>query len=63
MNHGMTKCHVPSFGYCDHDSDLVYRIHIEFGTYLLNSLRQEVQIWSVNASLDGGVSHTILGSL
>ena len=44
-------------------SDLVSRIGIESGVfdYLLYSLRQEFQIWCVDASMDGGVSHTILG--
>ena len=33
------------------------------GAYLLYSLRYESQIWCVDASWDGGVSHTIFGSL
>ena len=33
------------------------------GAYLLYSLRQESQIWCVDASWDGGVSRTIFGSL
>ena len=37
-------------------SDLVSRIRIESGVYLLYSLRYEFQIWYVNASWNGGVS-------
>ena len=33
------------------------------GPYLLYSLRQEFQIWCVDTSWDGGVSHTIFGLL
>ena len=43
-------------------SDLVLRITVS-RAYLLYSLREESQIWCVNVSGDGGVSHTILGSL
>ena len=31
--------------------------------YLLHSLRSESHIWFVDASWDGGVSHTIFGCL
>ena len=44
-------------------SDLVSRISIESGAYLLYSWRQEFQIWCVDASMYGGVSFTIFGSL
>ena len=44
-------------------SDLVSRISIESGAYLLYSLRWEFQIRCVNTPWDGGVSHTIFGSL
>ena len=54
----MTECHISFSG----DFDLVLRIIVPEG-YLLNSLRKEFQIWCVNASSDGGVSHTIFGSL
>ena len=43
-------------------SDLVFRI-IVFGAYLLYYLRQESQIWCVDASWDDEVSRTIIGSL
>ena len=43
-------------------SDLVFRI-IFYGAYLLYYLRYESQIWCVNASWDGELSHAILGSL
>ena len=43
-------------------SDLVLRITVS-GAYLLYSLKEESQIWCVNVSWDGGVSHTIFGSL
>ena len=33
------------------------------GAYLLYSFKQEAQIWCVDASWDGGVKHTIFGSL
>ena len=42
--------------------DLVFRI-IMSGEYLLYYLRYESQIWCVNASWDGEVSRTIIGSL
>ena len=42
-------------------SDLVSRNCIEYGAYLLYSLRYEFQIVCVNASWNGGVSQTILG--
>ena len=44
-------------------SDLVSRNCFESGAYLLYSLRWELQIWCVNASWDGGVSHTYFKSL
>ena len=44
-------------------SDLVSRIVIESGAYILYSLRPEVQIWCMDASTDSGVSHTVFGSL
>ena len=44
-------------------SNLVSRICIESGAYLLYCLRKEFQIWFVNASRDGRESHTIFGSL
>ena len=44
-------------------SDLVSRISIESGAYLLYSLRKEFQILCVNASWDGGVSHVFFWSL
>ena len=44
-------------------SDLVSRIYIVSGTYLLYYLRSESQIWCVDASLDNGVSHIIYWSL
>ena len=44
-------------------SDLVCRIGIESGAYLLYSMRQEFQILCMDASWDGGVSHTIFRSL
>ena len=40
-------------------SDLVSRIGIESGAYLLYSLGPEFQIWCVDASLYGGVPITI----
>ena len=43
-------------------SDLVFRI-IVFGTYLFYYLRQESQIWCVDASWDDKVSRTIIRSL
>ena len=43
-------------------SDLVSRIIVS-RPYLLYYLRQEYQIWDMDASLDGGVSLTISGSL
>ena len=44
------------------NSDLVSRMGIESGAYLLNSLRYESQSWCVDASWDDGVSHTVFGS-
>ena len=44
------------------NSDLVSRIGIESGAYLLHSLRQESQIWCMDASFDGDMSCTIFGS-
>ena len=43
-------------------SDLVFRIIVS-RAYLLYYLRQESQIWCVDASWDDEVSHTIIGSL
>ena len=42
-------------------SDLVSRMRIEPGAYLLYSLRYEFQILCMNASWDVEVSHTISG--
>ena len=45
-------------------SDLVSRINIKSGAYLLFFfLRQEFQIWCVDESMDGRVSHSIFGSM
>ena len=41
-------------------SDLVLRIIVS-GAYLLYYLREESQIWCVNASWEGGVSCTFTG--
>ena len=41
-------------------SDLISKLGIKSGAYLLYSLRQESQIWCMDASLDGGMSCTIL---
>ena len=43
-------------------SDLVFIIIVS-GAYILYYLRQESQIWCVDAYLDGGVSCTIYASL
>ena len=43
-------------------SDLVFRINVS-GAYLLYYLRQESQIWCIDASWDDEVSHTIIGLL
>ena len=43
-------------------SDLVFRKIVSIA-YLLNYLRQESQIWCVDASWDVEVSRTIIGSL
>ena len=43
-------------------SDLVFRIIVS-GAYLLYYLRQESQIWCVDASWDDEVSGTIIGSM
>ena len=43
-------------------SDLVFRIIVS-GAYLLYYLREESQIWCVDASWDDKVSRTIIGSL
>ena len=43
-------------------SDLVFGIIVS-GAYLIYYLRQESQIWSVDASWDDEVSRTIIGSL
>ena len=60
----MAECRIPFSGHCDLDltSDLVFRI-IMSGACLLYSLREEFQIWCVDASLDSGMSCTIFGSL
>ena len=58
----MTGCHIPYLGQCDLDSDLVLRIIVS-GAYLLYFLSEEIQIWSVDASWDSGVSCTVFGSL
>ena len=42
MHLGMIRCCIPSLGHCD--LDLVSRISIEYGAYLLNSLNLEFQI-------------------
>ena len=44
-------------------SDLVSRIGIEAGTYLLYSLRKKSQSWCMDASLDGDMSCPISESL
>ena len=44
-------------------SDLVSRLYIESGAYLLYSLRKEFLSLCINASLDGDMSCTIFGSL
>ena len=43
-------------------SDLVFRIIVS-GAYLLYYLRQESQIWCVDAYWDDEVSGTIIGSM
>ena len=43
-------------------ADLVLRIIVS-GAYLLYSLSEEFQIWSVDTSWDSGVLCTIFGSL
>ena len=62
---GMTKCRVPllSTVTLTLTSDLASRNCIGSGAYLLHSLRLEFQICCVDTSWDGGVSHTIFGSL
>ena len=60
MHLGMEECRVPFTGH--YDLDLVFRITMS-GAYLLYYCRYDSKIWCVNASLDGGVSHTIFGSL
>ena len=62
MHLKMTDCHIPFWVTVTLTSDLVLRI-IVFGAYLIYSLRQEFLIWCVYASLDGGVSHIVFGSL
>ena len=42
---------------------LSVRLAFVSGPYLLYSLRWEFQIWLVDTSWDGGVSHTIFRSL
>ena len=63
MHLEMTKCRKPPWVTLTLTSDLVSRICIASGAYLLYSLRQEFIICCVNASWDDGVSRTILGSL
>ena len=60
MHAGMTKCRVLSWVSVTLTSDLVSRISIESGAYLLYSLRKYFKIRCVNASIDGEVSHTFL---
>ena len=62
MHLGMVECHVLLTGHCDLASDLVSRM-IMSETDLLYYLRQESQIWCVNASWDGGVSSLVFESL
>ena len=61
---GMAECRVPFSCHCDLElnSDLVFRIIVS-GAYLLYYLREECQIWCVDASWDDKVSRTIFGSL
>ena len=56
----MAECRVPFSGHCD--LDLVFRI-IMSRAYLLYYLRQESQIWCVDASWDDEVLLTIIKSL
>ena len=65
MHHGMVEWRMPSLGHCVLDliSDLVSRICIESGAYLLYSLSWEFQIWSMNTFCHEGVSRIIFGSL
>ena len=58
----MTECHVPVLGHHDLHLYLVSRIIVS-GAYLLYNLRYDYQIWCMDASLDGDMSHTIFGSL
>ena len=44
-------------------SGLVSRNYIKSGAYLLYSLRQEVQIWCVDASMDGSVTYHFWGTV
>ena len=64
MQLGMVKCRVPYLVTVTLTltSDLVLR-SIVFGAYFLYYLRQESQIWWVDASLDDGVPRTIIRSL
>ena len=58
----MAECHIPFWGHCDLDLDLVFGIIVS-GVYLLYYLRQESQIWCGDASWDDKVSRTIIRSL
>ena len=60
MNLRMAECRISFLGHCD--LDLVFRIIVS-GAYLLHYLRQESQIWCVDASWDDEVCRTIIGSL
>ena len=60
MHFGMVESHVPFLGHCD--LGLVFRI-IMFRAYLLYCFREEFQVWCLDETWDGGVSHSILGSL
>ena len=62
MQLGMVECLYHLWVTVTLTSDLVFR-KIVSGAYLLYYLMYESQIWCVDATFDGGESHTILGSL
>ena len=64
MHLWMVICRVPFLGFLGHyDLDLVSRVSIKSGAYLLYSLSYESQIWFMDASLAGDMLCTIFGSL
>ena len=63
MHLGMEECPVSFWVTVTLTSDLVSRIGIEAGAYLLYSLRKKSQSWCIDASLDGDMSCPISESL